>query len=98
MHYLLLLIRHKREPEERTELYELVAESVQSRRAEEVRAMARTDAQVLMAQGRREGRTEAQSVTNALQSDDCYGRRVGPMMNWKFTTVKRPEVTVASCD
>ncbi len=58
MHYLLLLIRHKREPEERTELYELVAESVQSRRAEEVRKMAMTDAQVLLARGRREGRLE----------------------------------------
>src|SRR5579884_2875040 len=58
MHYLLLLIRNKREPEERTELYDVVVEAAERRHKEEVQEMARTDAQVLVAQGRREGRRE----------------------------------------
>lgn len=58
LHYLLLLVRHKREPEERADLYEVVIESVDRRHAEEMEELIMTDAQVLMAQGRKEGREE----------------------------------------
>lgn len=59
MHFLLLLIRHKRTPEERSPLYATVTESVEYRaNREEVEQMAMTDAQALVAQGRREGRRE----------------------------------------
>lgn len=58
MHYLLLLIRHRRAPEEREELFEVITESVRPDRREEVDEMKMTDAESLMAQGRRDGRKE----------------------------------------
>lgn len=62
MRYLLLLIRHKRAPDERAALYNVVTESVEERHAGEVTTLAKTDAQVLMdrgcRQGQREGRVE----------------------------------------
>ena len=58
MRYLLLLIRHKRAPDERAALYNVVTESVEERHAGEVTTLAKTDAQVLMDRGRRQGRRE----------------------------------------
>ena len=58
MHYLLLLIRHRRAPEEHDDLFSVVADSVRGTRREEVDEMAMTDAQSLVAQGRKEGRLE----------------------------------------
>ncbi len=58
MHFLVLLIRHKREPEERVTLYNIVREVVDERRRPEVEKMGMTDAQVLVAQGKREGKRE----------------------------------------
>ena len=57
MHYLYLLVRHKREFEEQESLFEIMNEAVE-RRAEEVEEARMTGAQVLLAQGRREGRKE----------------------------------------
>jgi hypothetical protein len=58
MHFLVLLVRHKREPGERDSLYNIVREVVDERRWREVEKMGMTDAQVLVAKGRREGRQE----------------------------------------
>ena len=58
MRYLLLLIRHRRAPEEREDLFEVITESVARSRREELEEMKMTDAQFLMAQGRKEGREE----------------------------------------
>ena len=75
MRYLLLLIRHKRAPDERQALYQLVHDSVEHRHATEVNEMALTDAQVLMARGHREGRQEGQrEVVRALLES-----RFGPL-------------------
>jgi hypothetical protein len=49
IHYILLLIYHRREPEERAQLTEIVSHSVQTRkRQEEVSNMGRTIAQALI--------------------------------------------------
>jgi len=65
IHYILLLIYHRREPEERAQLTEIVSQSVQTRkRQEEVSNMGRTIAQALIEEGEQRGKLEyAQSST-----------------------------------
>ncbi len=58
IHYLVLFIRHTRDPEERAVLYDVVSSATSASRREELTRMKLTDAQVLIAQGRREGRKE----------------------------------------
>ncbi len=58
MHYILLLIRHKRRPAERSGLFEQVTDVVTERRRNEVSEMFQTDAQFLEEKGRVEGETE----------------------------------------
>ena len=58
MHFILLLIRYKRRPEERAGLFEQVTESVTVRQRKEVSDMFQTDAQFLEEKGRMEGRVE----------------------------------------
>ena len=58
MHYILLLIRHKRRPAERSGLFEQVTDAVTERRRNEVIEMFQTDAQYLEEKGRVEGRVE----------------------------------------
>ena len=56
IHYILLLIYHRREPEERAQLTEIVSKSVQNRkREEEVNNMERTIAQALIEEGEQRG-------------------------------------------
>ena len=56
IHYLLLLIYHRREPEEHAQLTDIVSKSVQNRkRQEEVSNMGRTIAQSLIEEGREIG-------------------------------------------
>ncbi len=56
IHYILLLIYHRREPEERAQLTEIVQKSVQDRkREEEVSNMGRTIAQALIEEGEQRG-------------------------------------------
>jgi len=56
IHYILLLIYHRREPEERAQLTDLVSKSVQTRkRQEEVNNMGRTIAQSLIEEGEQRG-------------------------------------------
>jgi len=56
IHYILLLIYHRREPEERAQLTEIVQKSVQTRRRqEEVNNMGRTIAQALIEEGEQRG-------------------------------------------
>jgi len=56
IHYILLLVYHRREPEEHTQLTEIVSKSVQSRiRQEEVSNMGRTIAQTLIEEGKEIG-------------------------------------------
>ncbi len=59
MHFILLLIRHKRRPEERAGLFEQVTDSVTDRQRKEVTNMFQTDAQFLVEKGRLEERLEA---------------------------------------
>ena len=58
MHYILLLIRHKRRPAERSSLFEQVTDAVTERHRNEVTEMFQTDAQFLEEKGRVEGQTE----------------------------------------
>lgn len=56
IHYILLLIYHRREPFERAQLTEIVTKSVQNRkREEEVSNMGRTIAQALIEEGEQRG-------------------------------------------
>jgi flagellar biosynthesis/type III secretory pathway protein FliH len=57
-HYLLLLVRHLRKSDERPDLYSALTEAAESDQREEFDEMAMTDAQVLVAQGRKLGRLE----------------------------------------
>ena len=57
LHFLLLLVRHKRSVDEREPLFEQIAQAGTTRR-EEIKNMVRTDAQVLMEQGAIRGKAE----------------------------------------
>ncbi len=94
LHYLLLLIRHKRKPEEREALYSVVTEAVDSHREAEVREMVMTDAQVLVAQGRREGLKEGR--LEGLKEGNLEGRRelLKEQMEFKFGPL--PEQIIAA--
>ena len=60
IHYILLLIYHRREPEERAQLTEIVSKSVQNRkREEEVSNMGRTIAQALIEEGEQRGQVKS---------------------------------------
>jgi len=68
IHYILLLIYHRREPFERAQLTEIVTKSVQNRkREEEVSNMGRTIAQALIEEGEQRG-IERGQVKNAQSS------------------------------
>jgi hypothetical protein len=60
MHYLLLLIRHRRKRDERESLFETVYKAVDDRKKKEVEAMILTDAEELKQEGRQEGLMEGQ--------------------------------------
>ncbi len=64
-HYLLLLVRHLRKSDERPDLYSALTEAAESEQREEFDEMAMTDAQVLVAQGRKLGRLEGREEGRA---------------------------------
>jgi hypothetical protein len=76
IHYLLLLIYHRREPEEHGKLTEIVLESVQNRRRqEEVSQMGRTIAQAFIEEGEHRGREKGQIETTQSNTIDALNAR-----------------------
>src|SRR4029079_7194247 len=73
MHFLVLLVRHKREPHERDNLYNMVREIIDERRWREVEKMGMTDAQTLVAKGRQEGKREGKAELLMSLLDAKFG-------------------------
>ena len=69
IHFLLLLVRHKRKPAEREALYQIVTESVARPRRTTVRTIIKTDAQELIEQG------EAQGIIKGIERGILQGER-----------------------
>jgi len=76
IHYILLLIYHRREPEEHEQLTEIVLKSVQNRRRqEEVSQMGRTIAQAFIEEGEQRGREKGQIETTQSNTLDALNAR-----------------------
>ncbi|MCX6361586.1 MAG: Rpn family recombination-promoting nuclease/putative transposase [Armatimonadetes bacterium] len=78
-HYLLLLVRHLRKPSERECLYQALSDGAAPEQREEFDEMAMTDAQVLLAQGRREGIHEGIQEGCRRLLSRLLERRFGPL-------------------
>ncbi len=93
IHYLVLLIRHTREPAERALLYDVVSSATSAARREELAIMKMTDAQALIAQGRRqgrqEGRREGREEAFAALLVTMIERRFGPLSDQQRAAVAR---------
>ncbi len=74
LQYLFLLLHHKREPNEEAELREELVESIERvMGSQEGERMARTSAQILMAQGRKEGKQEGRIELLLAQAEFKFG-------------------------
>jgi len=86
--YLVLLIRHTRPPGERRGLYGAVEDAVSPVRREELRQMAKTDAQRLLDQGRKlgreEGRAEARQEGRQEGRQEAYAAILATMLERRF--------------
>jgi len=88
MHYILLLIYNRREPEEHTQLTDIIVDAVQDReRREEVSKMGRTIAQELIEEGVEKGiiQTKREYLIELMQ---FRFQSISPEMNDKIRSIK----------
>jgi hypothetical protein len=87
LHYLYLLIKHKRAEEEQEDLFALLDEVIE-RRAEELREVEMTGAQALINQGKREGRNEGRNEGRSELLLEQITAKFGTPSEQTVTTVR----------
>ena len=87
LHFVTLLIRHKRDRSERIPLYEQVEEAIDVNRRKEVVEMVLTDAQELMLEGEKIGHQRGREEGREFGKSDGWRELLLSQLQFKFTTL-----------